>query len=109
MKFVHYINSPLLWKDSTNTAFAILAGIETLFAVSAISLEKFWGDYSWIIKLLFVIVIFLIIDVVIFIIKHSLAKDGISLNIRGIKVIFLRQMAGKLLLLMNILTHRSMI
>ena len=86
MKFVHYINSPLLWKDSTNTAFAILAGIETLFAVSAISLEKFWGDYSWIIKLLFVIVIFLIIDVVIFIIKHSLAKDGISLNIRGIKV-----------------------
>ena len=51
MKFVHYINSPLLWKDSTNTAFAILAGIETLFAVSAISLEKFWGDYSWIIKL----------------------------------------------------------
>lgn len=42
MKFVHYINSPLLWKDSTNTAFAILAGIETLFAVSAISLEKFW-------------------------------------------------------------------
>ena len=85
MKFVHYINSPLLWKDSTNTAFAILAGIETLFAVSAISLEKFWGDYSWIIKLLFVIVIFLIIDVVIFIIKHSLAKDGISLNIRGIK------------------------
>jgi hypothetical protein len=77
MKFVHYINSPLLWKDSTNTAFAILAGIETLFAVSAISLEKFWGDYSWIIKLLFVIVIFLIIDVVIFIIKHSLAKDGI--------------------------------
>ena len=60
MKFVHYINSPLLWKDSTNTAFAILAGIETLFAVSAISLEKFWGDYSWIIKLLFVIVIFFI-------------------------------------------------
>ena len=28
----------------------------------------------------------MIIDVVIFIIKHSLAKDGISLNIRGIKV-----------------------
>ena len=86
MKFIHYINSPLLWKDSTNMAFAILAGIETLLAVSAISLEKFWGDYSWIIKLLFIIGIFLIIDIVIFIIKRHLAKDGISLSIRGIKV-----------------------
>ena len=36
MKFVHYINSPLLWKDSTNTAFAILACIETFLAVSAV-------------------------------------------------------------------------
>lgn len=86
MKFIHYINSPLLWKDSTNMAFAIFAGIETLLAVSAISLEKFWGDYSWIIKLLFIIGIFLIIDIVIFIIKRHLAKDGISLSIRGIKV-----------------------
>lgn len=86
MKFIHYINSPLLWKDSTNMAFAILAGIETLLAVSAISLEKFWGDYSWIIKFLFIIGIFLIIDIVIFIIKRHLAKDGISLSIRGIKV-----------------------
>lgn len=86
MKFIHYINSPLLWKDSTNMAFAIFASIETLLAVSAISLEKFWGDYSWIIKLLFIIGIFLIIDIVIFIIKRHLAKDGISLSIRGIKV-----------------------
>lgn len=86
MKFTHYINSPLLWTDSTNMAFAILACIETFLAVSAVSMEKIWGDYSWIIKLLFVIGIFLVIDVVIFVIKRCRSKDGISLNIRGIKV-----------------------
>lgn len=79
-------NSPILWRDSITIAFAILATVETLFAISEISLDCLWGKYNWVIKLLLVLGSYLLIVVAVFIIKYHKAKKGISLNIRGIKV-----------------------
>jgi hypothetical protein len=83
---LQWLNSPTCWKDSFTVAFAILATLETLFAISEISLDCVWGTYNWFVKLLFVLGLFLLIVVTAFIIKHHQTKKGISINIRGIKV-----------------------
>jgi hypothetical protein len=83
---LQWLNSPIRWKDSFIVAFAILATIETFFAISGISLDCIWGKYKWFVKLLFVIVLFLIMVIVTFTIKYHIAKKGISIIIRGIKV-----------------------
>jgi len=83
---LQWLNSPNRWKDSFTVAFAILATLETLFAISEISLDCVWGTYNWFVKLLFVLGLFLLIVVTAFIIKHHQTKKGISINIRGIKV-----------------------
>ncbi|GHS92740.1 hypothetical protein FACS1894203_5320 [Bacteroidia bacterium] len=80
------LNSPILWKDSITIAFAILAMVETVLAISGISLDCVWGKYNWIIKLLLVFGLFLFIVIVIFVVKYYTTKKGISLNIRGITV-----------------------
>ncbi|MDR0682695.1 MAG: DUF6430 domain-containing protein [Dysgonamonadaceae bacterium] len=81
-----WLNSPNRWKDSFTVAFAILAIVETFFAISAISLDNICGMYNWITKFLLVLGLFLFIVIVAFIIKYHKTKKGISLNIRGIKV-----------------------
>ena len=79
-------NSPNRWKDSLAMGFAILAGIETILAVSSVSLNCIWGKYNWLVKLLLVLVLFFILVIVTFIIKHYLVRKGISMKIRGIDV-----------------------
>jgi hypothetical protein len=81
-----WLNSPTRCKDSFSVAFAILATIETVFAISAISLDSIWSTYNWFIKLLLVLGLFLLIVAVTFIFKYHKTKKGISLNIRGIKI-----------------------
>jgi hypothetical protein len=81
-----WLNSPTRWKDSFTAGFAILATVETFFAISTISLDNIWGTYNWIIKFLLVFGLFLFIVVVIFIVKYQKSKEGISLKIRGITV-----------------------
>jgi hypothetical protein len=83
---LQWLNSPTRWKDSFALGFAILASVETIFAVSAISLDCIWGAYNWIIKLLLLFAVFLLIVVIAFIFKYHRAKKGISFNIRNIKV-----------------------
>lgn len=81
-----WINSPIRWKDSLSVGFAILATIQTFFAISTISLDNMWGEYNWKIKLLLILSLFLLIVIATFVVKYYRAKKGISLNIRGIKV-----------------------
>lgn len=81
-----WLNSPICWRDSSTVGFAILAVVETFFAVSAISLDSIWGMHTWKIKLLLILSLFLFIVFATFIIKYHKAKKGISLNIRGITV-----------------------
>ncbi len=83
---LEWSNSPTRWKDSFTVGFAILAVIETVFAVSGISLDYIWGEYNWIIKFLSILALLSFIIVVTFIIKYYKTKKGISLNIRGIKL-----------------------
>jgi hypothetical protein len=83
---LQWLNSPTRWKDSITIAFAILATIETFFAISAISLDNIWWAYNWVIKLLIVLFLFLLIVVVIFVVKYYKTKKGISLKIRNIQV-----------------------
>lgn len=80
------LNSPILWKDSLTAGLAILAAIETLFAISELTLDPLWGKYNWFIKLLLVLCFFLFIVIFIFARKYYKAKKGISLKIRNIKV-----------------------
>ena len=82
-----WLNSPNRWKDSFTVGLAILATIQTLFEISAISLDNIWGEYNWVIKLLLISGLFLLIVVAIFIVKYYRTKKGITLKIRGIKVI----------------------
>jgi len=42
-----FLNSPTRWKDSFAVAFAIIAIVETFFAISAFSLNSIWGAYNW--------------------------------------------------------------
>jgi hypothetical protein len=86
MKKLQWLNSPTRWKDSFIIAFAILATIETFFAISTISFDNIWGKCNWIIKFLLILGLFLLIVVVTFVVKYNRTKKGISLNIRGIKV-----------------------
>jgi len=83
---LQWLNSPIRWKDSFTIALAILAVVETFFAISAISLDDMWGKYNWITKLLLICGVFLIIVVVAFVVKDYKTKNGISLKICGIIV-----------------------
>jgi len=86
MKLLRWLNSPTRWKDSFSTGFALLAIIETVLAVSGISLDCLWNNHTWIVKLLYVIALFMGIVLITFIIKYFNTKQGISLSVRGIKV-----------------------
>ena len=81
-----WLSSPTRWKDSFTVAFAIIAVVETLIVISSISLDFIWGKYSWIIRLLLIICLFLLIVVITFIAKYYKSKKGISIKIRGINV-----------------------
>lgn len=83
---IPWLNSPILWQDSVTTGLAILATLETILAISVISLDCIWGKYNWFIKLLFVLGFFMFIVVIVFTIKYYRAKKGISIKIRGINV-----------------------
>lgn len=79
-------NSPTLWKDSVDTGFVILAVIETVLAISAVSLDCIWGKHNWIINLFLVLGLFILIVLSTFLCKDYKAKKGVSIKIRGIKV-----------------------
>jgi hypothetical protein len=75
------INISKQWKDSFAWAFAILAGIETVFAVSSISFEKIFEGQNWLVRLLYVIALFVIISAVTFFIKYLISKRGITIAV----------------------------
>lgn len=83
---LEWLNSPTRWKDSLTVAFAILAAVETIFAISSISLNNIWGGYNWISKLLLILGMFVLIVIVAFVFKYCRTKKGISFNVHGIKV-----------------------
>lgn len=83
---IPWLNSPILWKDSVTAGLAILATLETILAISVISLDCIWGKYNWFTKLLFVLVFFMFVVGIVFIIKYCKAKKGISIKVRGINV-----------------------
>ncbi|MDR1583363.1 MAG: DUF6430 domain-containing protein [Prevotellaceae bacterium] len=69
------------WKDSFSWAFAILAGIETIVAVSSISFEKIFEGQNWLIRLLCIFVLFLIISAVTCLIKYLISKRGVTVAV----------------------------
>jgi hypothetical protein len=81
-----WLNSPTRWKDSLTWAFALLAGVETVFAISEISLKDNLGINCWITRTLVLFGVFLMLIVAIFIFKYYRTKKGISLKIRNIQV-----------------------
>ena len=86
LREIKWLNSPTRWKDSFTVAFVILATIETIFAISEISLKGNFGINSWITKLFVLLGLFLLLVVATFIIKYFQTKKGISLKIRNIQV-----------------------
>lgn len=80
------LNSPILWKDSITIGLAILATLETVLAISSLSLDWIWDGFNWLVKLLFVLGFFMLIVLIIFIAKYYRAKKGISIKVRGINV-----------------------
>jgi hypothetical protein len=83
---LQWLHSPIRWKDSISKSFAILAIIETILAVSGVSLDGIWGKYVWIIRLLLVLILFILLTVLTFICLYYINKERVSLKIRGIKV-----------------------
>jgi hypothetical protein len=82
-----WLNSPTRWKDSFTVALAILAGVETLLAISEISLKDNLGINCWITRGGVLLVVFLSITVATFIVKYYRTAKGISLKVRdGINV-----------------------
>jgi len=67
---LQWLNSPTRWKDSFTVGCAILAMVETFFAISAVSHDTIWGKNNWIIKFLFVFGFFLFIVIITFIFKY---------------------------------------
>jgi hypothetical protein len=74
------------WKDSFAWAFAILAAIETIFAVSSISFEKIFEGQNWLERLCCVFVLFVIISAVTFYIKYLISKQGITIAVGNTSV-----------------------
>jgi len=78
-------NIPKIWKDSAIIAFALIAGIESVMSIAAISfydtIDKWWG------RLLLVIAVYIFLMIVACFVKYKLTKNILTLNIRGIKVI----------------------
>ena len=73
-----------MWKDSVIIAFALLAGIESIISITAISL----GDIiaKWWARLLIIIALYAILTILTLILKYIRTKNEITLNIRGINV-----------------------
>jgi hypothetical protein len=85
---VPFFNSPTLWKDSFSLSFAILAILETILAVSSVSIVDLFGlaKMKWLFKLSLVLGLFILICFLTFLYKYCRSRKGISLKIRGIKV-----------------------
>lgn len=83
---LNFSNSPKLWKDSITTGFAILAVIETVLAISSISLECLCGNLNWFTRLLIILGLFTFIVVILFVFKYFLSKNGVSVIIRGMTI-----------------------
>jgi len=81
-----WLNSPTRWKDSFTVAFAILATVGTILAISEISLKDNFGINCWITRSSVLLGLFFLLVVATFIIKYFQTKKGISLKIRGIQV-----------------------
>lgn len=75
--------SSKIWKDSATLAFAILAGIETIMSVAAISLE---GIETWWGRLLILVAGYCLITIIVLLVKFIISKKSITLSIRGIQV-----------------------
>jgi hypothetical protein len=82
-----WLNSPNRWKDSFTVALGILAVVETLLAITEISLKDNLGVNCWITRGVILLVVFLSITVVTFILKYYRTAKGISIEVRdGINV-----------------------
>lgn len=81
-----WLDSPHRWRDSATISFAIVAAIETIFAISDISLDCIWGSWSWIWRLFVIAMLFGCLAVLCFIIKYFHSLKGIALNINGMNI-----------------------
>lgn len=85
--FNHLFNSSKRFRDSFNCAVALLALLETVFAVSGSSFDHLWGvKMCWWTKILLVVGILTVLVIVVFMWKTLMSKRGISLRINSMTV-----------------------
>jgi hypothetical protein len=79
-----FYKSPKMWKDSAVFAFALLAGIESVMSIAAISIYDCID--SWWVRLLIIFAAYCVLIVSVFIIKYLFSRNEITLSVRGISV-----------------------
>jgi len=83
MKF-NFLKSLKIWKDSAMFAFVLLAGIESIMSIVAISLDDIIKKWWW--RLFFIVAVYAVLTILTLIVKYLQTKKEINLDIRGIKV-----------------------
>lgn len=81
-----HLKSPKQWKDSAAISFALIATIETFFAVSGISLDMIIPNQKWWILLCVILGAFVVFTVIIYLIISNAFKKGIKTEINGITI-----------------------
>ena len=81
-KFKSYV----LWKDSAGISLAVIAAIESILAITCISLNDIVQG-SWFVRLGVIIFAFIVLTCAVAIIKTCRANKQITLKIRGIDVV----------------------
>lgn len=81
-----HFKSPKQWKDSAAISFAIIATIETFFAVSGISLNTIIPNEKWWVLLCVILGTFAAFTVIIYLIILQVCQKGIKMKINGITI-----------------------
>jgi hypothetical protein len=74
------------WKDSASIAFAILAAIETFWAVSNFSLDNIMPNQKWWVLLLLIIGAYVVMVIMAYFIITWIITKGIKIEINGITI-----------------------
>jgi len=83
---IFHLKSPKQWKDSATISFALIATVETFFAVSGISLNTIIPNQNCWILLCVILGAFVAFTVVSFLLISQIFKNGIKTEINGITI-----------------------
>lgn len=75
--------SKSIWKDSLSVAIALIAALETIFAICDFGIKDFYTIYSWKIKLIIILIIFIFIWVITAFIKYISTYRSVSFKIQN--------------------------